>query len=660
VTRSPVRALVLAALVCPLAAGSLSAQQPPDPGKVIDVRAARPPAGNSFEALWGVYAKADQRGDQEARRAAHQEIRKYRVERNIRSLEPIALARLGEGLKRLEHGELDGADEDLRAAIALDPHLPDAYFALAQRDMKKGPLGILPAIGDTFSGLTARLPTILGRHRLIALLVPVLLFSLLVTLAVASLALVLRHGVLLRHDLEEFFGLDRSAFVTMVTFAVVLLLPAITFQGYGWLPFWWLAVLFLYFSITERVLVALALLGALAVGPVVRSLESRLMAAQNPLFVAGVQALEGSADTRSMRLLERSRERYTEDRDLAYLLAAHYRKAGRYEEAAGVYADLLRTQPSDPIALNNVANLSCASGEFPAAIPRKHQGNAANPTPAVAATLYYNMSLAYLQKFDPQPANEARSQALRLDPGLIQQYDAAWKYEIKNENAVVDLNLSAEELWGKFQRLREGVARQNVLGKGGGEPFVWTAGFNRFLGFLAVFVIVVIAMWRWRGPRAFTMRCVKCGTPFCRRCHLGAAWEGLCTQCHHLFVVRDGVSGPARNQKLMEVQHEDMKRERIFRALSLVFPGSGHVYAHRTLSGLAFIFVWSLVLSLGLRGGRVLPFTEAAGGVTTPWGLILGALVLLAVYIAANRARPDFEILMPAGRPPKRPRGGDR
>lgn len=650
-SRGALRTLALLASLGAVAPVCAAAQD-----KVIDVRASRPPAGTSFEALWGVYAKAEQRGDQEGRRAAHQEIWKYRVERNIRSLEPIALARLGEGLRRLEHGELDGADEDFRAAIALDPHMPDAHFALAQREMRKGPLGIFPAVGKTVSGLTARLPTVLGQHRLLSMLVPVLLLSLLVTLGVSSLALLMRHGVLLRHDLEEFFGPDRSPLMTMLVFAGLLLLPALTFQGYGWLPFWWMAVLFLYLSITERLLVGLALLLALGVGPVVRGLESRIMAAQNPLFVAGVQALEGSGDARSMILLERARDRYPEDRDLAYLLAAHYRKAGRYDEAAAVYNELLRTNASDPVTLNNLANLSFAAGEFPAAIPRYQQGIASAPTAAVAATLYYNMSLAYLQKFDPQPANEARSQAMRLDPGLIQQYDAAWKYEIKNENAVVDLGLSAAELWGKFSRLRDGVGRQNVLGKGGSEPVEWSAGVNRFLGFLAVFAAVVVAIWRWRGPRMFTMRCIKCGTPFCRRCHLGAAWEGLCTQCHHLFVVRDGVSGPARNQKLLEVQSEDQKRERIFRALSLAFPGAGHVYAHRTFSGLAFILIWSLVLSLALLGGRLLPYTEAASRVTTPWGLILGALVLLAVYIAANRARPDFEILMPAGRPPRRPR----
>jgi tetratricopeptide (TPR) repeat protein len=622
--------------------------------KVIDVRAARAPSGNSFEALWGVYLKAAAHGDQEGQRAAYQEIRRFRIERNIRSLEPIALARVGEGLLRMEKGDLDRAEEDFRAAITLDPHLPDAYFGLAQRQMKKGPLGILPAIRDTASGLIARLGTAIGRHRLATLLLPVALLALLVGLGVASFALLLRHGALLRHDLEESFGPDRSPVVTMGVFAALLVLPVLLFQGYGWLPFWWMAVLFLYFSITERVLVALALLTALAVGPVVRALESRIMAAQNPLFTAGIQAIEGSADARSIRLLEQGRERFPDDRDLGYLLALQYRKAGQNDEAAAVYAELLRTQPGDAVSLNNLANVSFAAGEFAAAVPRYQQGLAGSPPTSIGATLYYNLSLAYLQKFEPQPAYEARTQANRLDPALIAEYDASWKYEIKNENAVVDLGLTTDELWAKFARLRDGVARQNVMGKGESLRWEWGSGVNRFLGFLAVFIAVVVALWRWRGPRMFTMRCIKCGTPFCRRCHLGTAWEGLCTQCHHLFVVRDGVSGPARNQKLLEVQREDQKRERIFRVLSLVFPGAGHVYAHRTVSGVAFILVWSLVLSLALLGGRVLPFTEASSRVTTPWGLVLGGVVLLAVYVAANRARPDFEILMPAGRPPRR------
>ena len=94
-------------------------------------------------------------------------------------------------------------------------------------------------------------------------------------------------------------------------------------------------------------------------------------------------------------------------------------------------------------------------------------------------------------------------------------------------------------------------------------------------------MLTFVGLGRWRGSKAFTMRCLKCGTPFCRLCHLGVVTGGLCTQCHHLFVVRDGVSGPARNQKLLEVQKEDSRRERVFRILSLLIPGAGHFYANK-------------------------------------------------------------------------------
>ena len=68
------------------------------------------------------------------------------------------------------------------------------------------------------------------------------------------------------------------------------------------------------------------------------------------------------------------------------------------------------------------------------------------------------------------------------------------------------------------------------------------------------------------------------------------------------------------------------------------------------LSGLSLLLVWSLVLALCILAGRSLPLTEASAIVTRPWGLALAGLVLLAVYVVANRARPDVEGVMPVGR----------
>jgi len=112
--------------------------------KVIDVRARQGgPAPTTFEGWWASYRKADQKGDGEASVAALREIRRLRIERNIRSLDTIALARVADGLAALRSGENARAEAAFRDAVALDAHLPDAYFGLARFDMTKGPLGIV-------------------------------------------------------------------------------------------------------------------------------------------------------------------------------------------------------------------------------------------------------------------------------------------------------------------------------------------------------------------------------------------------------------------------------------------------------------------------------------------------------------------------------------
>jgi len=630
---------VLAAALLPL----LLFAPPGD--KVIDVRARQAPAAaSSFDALWAAYKRAESKGDSEATQGAMREIRRLRIERNIRSLETIALARVGDGVAALRSGETARAEAAFRDAVALDPHLPDAYFGLAQYDVKKGPLGLVPAVKDTLAGTMARLRTARGGHYLFTLLVPVMLLALLATTIVFGLTMVIRDGSLLKHDFEESFGPGRRSLALGLA-AIILLLPAMLFQGWAWLPLWWLAMLFIYMGGAERMVALALILLCVISAPLVKTLESRLRAQQNPLFWASLIALEGGPDTRAVAQLEEAQRANGDDRDFLYLLGAQYKKAGRYEDGAALYREALRSDPKDPIALNNLANLEFAGGEFPAAIARYKQGIESGPPVPLAATFYYNLSLAHLQRFEYQPAQEAKTQADRLDSSLVHTYDSLWKYD-KGDYAVVDLGLSADEVWAKFAGATQGIVQKNEAGKGAPAadlPSLLPTLANRLTVFPLVALLAIAILRRWRGGKAFTMRCLKCGTPFCRRCHLGQVAGGLCSQCHHLFVVRDGVSGPARNRKLLEVQKEEGRRDLVFRALSLLVPGAGHLYAHRAGMGIFLVFVWSMVLAAGLLTGRLLPLTEASGDLSKPWGLGVGVLVLLVVYVLANRSKPEFE-----------------
>jgi Tfp pilus assembly protein PilF len=621
------------------------------PEKPPEVRASHPATAVSFESLWAAYVRADRAGDADNARRVFQEIRRLRVERNIEGLPVLGLALVGQGFERRKKGEGDRAEELFRSAVALAPHQPDGPFALASVAASRGASGTLQAARQTMAGVVAPLPTAEGRLRVAGLLSPVLLLAAFLTTFAFGLTMVIRQGTLLLYDLREALGAGRSRSVGMAFFAALLLLPVATFQGWGWLPFWWLAVLFIYLRPVEKVIALVLVLGSIGVGPLIDWMERRIETARNPLFWASVSAVENGADARSRGQLEAAFKQDPSDRDLLFLLASMYRKAGRYEDVANLYREALRSEPQLGIALNNLANLDFARGDFPGAIGRYKQAiEAAPPRPALA-THYYNLSLAHLQRFAMQPADEALSQAKRLDGGLIAHYDSLWKYDNGNY-AVVDLGLDLDHVLAKFEGRAEGVASKNVYSGARsaivGGPSARSA-LTRFLGFLGVFGLVVTGLWLWRGRDVTTLRCLKCGSPFDRRSDRNAAAVGLCTQCYHLFVVRDGISAPARNKKLLEVQGEEERRGRIFRALSVLSPGAGQLFGQKALLGLALSFFWYVTLSALFLTAHD-PLSDAPSALARPWGLGVAAIVLAGIFLAANRVGPDFDVLVPVRR----------
>jgi tetratricopeptide (TPR) repeat protein len=621
--------------------------------RVVDVRnAQRPTSGITFGGLFSTYAKADKAGDVEGARRAFQEIRRLRIERNVLNLDEIALALVARGKERLDKGERDAAVEHFASASHLAPNLPDAHLGLALAQVKRGLLGILPAAKSTAEAFWAWIPTARGRYHGFTLVVPVALISLFVSGAIFATAILLRHGPLLRHDLEEALGGGRSPSVALALHTLLLLLPVATFQGWGWLFPWWLALLLLYMNWKERLVSLFLLFATLAVGPAMELLEARMETARNPLFWAAVSSVEGASDPRAIAALEKAVKATPDDRDLNYLLATQLRKAGRYEDAAARYRELLRANPDDPVAQNNLANLDFARGEFPAALARYRDGAEKATDNDAKAVFFYNQSLAHLQRFEMQPADEALSQARRFSAGLISNFDRLWKYD-KGDYAVVDMGLTTADIEKKFLGAPKGIGRKNLStgAEGAWASFLLPSMLNRFAGFLAVAVLALIALSFWRGRRTFTMRCLKCGTPFCKRCHLGAAVAGLCTQCYHLFVVRDGVSGPARNRKLIEVQSEEGRQGRTFRLLSLLLPGAGQVYGEAPLLGFLLSFFLATTVVLAALAGRVFPVTEASRALAgRPWGLALAGAVALVIYLLANRWRTETDINVPTVR----------
>lgn len=620
-----------------------------DAANVIDVRTTRPAVDN-FDTLFATHRKALARNEAEASQAAMGEVKKLKIQRNIKSLREVALARIAEGYERLGTDRAQ-ADAAFRDAIALDPRLADGYYGLALAELKRGATGVPGAIKNTLSAVTAGLPSVTGGTHLRGFVLTGLLGTLILAAFFYAGALMVRHGGLLLHDVEEALGARFPPPMPTAVFVAAAVLPLALQSGYGWLPFWWMALLLVYMSRVEQVAAGLLTVLLVLVGPLADGYTRAIVAERNPLFRASAQAVEGGPDGRAIATLEQAARDFGEDKDFTYLLATQYKKAGRYDDAANLYRSLLQKDKADGVALNNLANIEFLRGDLAPAMGRYAEGIKAGPPRKVAATLQYNLSLAHLQKVEYDPAKAARAEADQNAADLTKMYDEVWKYDSPNGlvPAVVDLGLTEEEVAAKFAGTPEGVAHPNLMGRtslpdppGGGAG----ALFNRFSAFVVVFGLVAFGIQRWRGPKMFTHRCQKCGTPFCRLCHLGIKGDpgGLCTQCYHLFLVRDGVSGPARNQKLAQVQREDDRRSRTYRLLSLLAPGAGHVFAQKTVPGLVFILLWSAVLAFSMVGWVVAPLNTTPSALARPWLLAPAALALVVVYVLANRARPQFDV----------------
>jgi len=616
-----------------------------------------PPVAPTFEELWSAFVRADATGDSQKAASALAEVRRARIERNVESLDTVALALVSRGMAKLDQGQRDMGEEAFRTAAALAPGLPDAHSGLAVALLKRGPLGVVPSIEAALSGVSAFLLTGRGALRARELASVAGLLAAFAVACAVSVALLVRHGGLLLHDLEEWLGPAHRGSASLALLLLLLLLPVATFQGWGWLPLWWMALLFTYLGGLERVLVLLVLGATLAVGPTASSLEFRLRTSRNPLYGAALDAVEGAPSAADVARIEEAVRRAPEDRDLVYLLGAARRRAGRYEEAAELYRQVLIAFPEDPVARNNLANIEFARGSYEAARARYRAGTGPGSAPEVAATSYYNLSILHLQKFEYQAYNEARSNADVRAPGLVADYER-WKYDT-GDYAVVDLGLSRDDVREKFAGVESGPGVKNVAG-GGRRPddeAGWLARslVNLFTASLVALALVALLVGRWRGPKAFTLHCGRCGTAFCRLCHLGQVSGGLCSQCYHLFVVRDGVSGPARNRKMVEVQRAEGRRDRIFRLLSVLSPGTGQIYGGWTLRGAVLVAAWYGVLALA-AAGRVVPFTEVPERLSPPWANASVVLMLLAVWLVANRFRPEKDLGLPVRPVARRPR----
>ncbi len=332
-----------------------------------------------------------------------------------------------------------------------------------------------------------------------------------------------------------------------------------------------------------------------------------------------------------------SRERLAEEptnAEWSLLSASLSRRAGRFDEAA---AALLPRAAAEPRFAHNAAALELNKGNFEGARPGfTTASEASSLSSSERATALYNLSLVQTNTLEFDPGKESRTKAEGLDAALIARYDRLFSFDRDGSTlqAPPDIVPPASTFLGSAVP-QAALTASNLMSR------------LTFIGLgLLLFIPAVI---KFRGAQSFSKQCPKCGTTFCWLCQTRSTSQDVCSQCHHLFVVKRGIPPAARAAKSQEISRFVTLRGLVYRLSSVVSPGVGHLSVGHVSFGLPLLLVWALSLGAVLGIHFLAPLVITSG----PLGALLKnlfAVIALLTYVAAQLVKPVAPVVAAAPR----------
>lgn len=517
----------------------------------------------------------------------------------LRGAPEIAGAFLADAHLALDESQYRRAQENFRLAASFDPSLAPAHVGLAlallrgDRDLRGAIAEIGTALRVWFSD-PGSICQRLGNGLVIACL------ALCFGTAAALLLICLKSAPALFHDLKERFPgalTDESAHLAGWG---ILALPVLLFGPVVWLLTAWSALFFPYLRRAEKMVALLTLLVLFSAGPAGSLLEWIAGTSVDPGARALIRSARGGYDLQDEQALQRLASAHPDDPMFPFLLGSMHRMAGRYDEAMKMYRRVLEIDSHHARAMVNLANLHTLWQEFAIAQGFYRKAGEADPALAIA---HYNSHLAHLEAFHLESADQELKEARRIDDALVTELLAQGN-EGRARRMPTDVGYAPKEIWRRVLRLRLDEGPRSAWAQTLEAPATLAGGVGLFLALLLPGLGI--------APRtAPARRCRRCGRAFCRRCQVAMKPSDHCSQCVHLFILRDGLAPSVKNQKMEQVVRH---RRRVWigqRVLSLALPGGGHIMGGRPILGALLLVVWSGAwLGLLLRDQLLVPSGE--------------------------------------------------
>jgi hypothetical protein len=561
--------------------------------------------------------------DQDSAKKALGSLQRRRAERNLTSLDDVAGAIAG-------RAEVRGSEATrAEAAAALDTAIsfaPDAAVYRVQKAEAEG------KAGDAWSALDLALANPFEQGRVES----VLLLGGLVAGALLSIGfsfgILLRYAAVFSHDVAE--GLPAPARSLALFMAVLFLaLPLAGFMGWGYLPFWWLALFFIFQTRAEKavstaLLVALAL-SSLAIPKITRQRAIEASTTARPLYLVanGGTSAEGEALVRERLAADPT------DVEWSLLSASLSRRAGRFDEAA---AALLARANADPRFAHNAAALELNKGNFAGALPGFTAASEASLPARDRATALYNLSLVQVNTLAFDQSKESRKKGDALDAAALARFDQLFSFDRDGSmlQAPPDIVPAASRI---------------LAGAIPAESLTLENSVSRLTVVAVVLLLFIPAILKFRGTQSFSKQCPKCGTTFCWLCQTRSTSQDVCSQCHYLFVVKRGIPPAARAAKNQEITRYVTIKGLLHRIASVIAPGAGHLSIGHFTFGFPVLLVWACSAA-GLITIHYLAPTLVAGAPLGSKFETAFAIVAGLTYVVAQAVKPKAPVVAAAPR----------
>ena len=514
------------------------------------------------------------------------------------------------------------------AAVRLAPDLPAARMRLARARWLHGenPIGAVLASVDAMKAIVRHLEASLWfAGSGLWLLAVALVVGGLLAILVAGLA-ALRHAA---HDFGHLWFGRTPEFARFALLASCLLVPLAFGEGLLGLTLAVLVVGVVYGTGGQRLALALAACAVVAGAyPVARLAAATLNAFPgDPLARSAFSAASGLASPVDVSRLEAAA---ASDPLAARGLAIHARRAGDLAEADALYQNLLRDAPSDPVLLNNAANVRLDLGHMESALDLYRRAVEIEESPVV----FFNLAQAYGRAFQVEDLNRTLAQAQRLDGELVATLTALQGSEARG--FVVDMPLPGEIMWKRLVASPRGDAIAAEM-----RAPLAPGRLGRDLNLAGAAAGVTFLLASLFGARFDPSRsCPRCGARMCPRCD-GASGGELCDGCTRLFFQPEKTDRNLRLERVNALRDREQRLRRVIAIASVLLPGVAGLLARRPLASFLGTFLFALALAAVFWRGGVVPDPLVAGAAAHFAFLAIAAVagVGYAIVIATSLAR---------------------